>query len=183
MLVDESILKEHVYASNKFEGIIAKPGDPLYDSHLEAARIASTGNIVHPHELHKALAHNVQGLHESGGIYRDCEVVVGEGNLTPRSECVPSLMRDWFLLIEQYKNYGENIEYAAYFLHIWFLCIHPYVDGNGRVARLIWNMLRINKGFSWHVPNPAPPEVHIYNTGISRIEKGVFRKDFPDVYP
>jgi Fic family protein len=48
----------------------------------------------------------------------------------------PALMRD---LIEWYKNNSDNPIIVAADLHYKFVCIHPFDDGNGRIARLLMN--------------------------------------------
>jgi Fic family protein len=64
---------------------------------------------------------------------------------------VPELMQGWFALFQNTcKEKALNREEAltAYvFLHISFVRIHPFWDGNGRMARLIANVPVIRAGF------------------------------------
>lgn len=180
MLVDDGLLSRHVYESNLIEQITACPGEPLYDGHLVAARVAARGEIVHPNTLHAILASGVPGLRVCGGKYRPHDVAVGR-NPMPRWQKVPMLMEDWFSLVEEYKQTSESIDELAHLLHAWFLSIHPYVDGNGRTARLVWNMLRINRGLPWHI-EPAETK-HSYYARIRGIETDLFKKTYPKVYP
>ena len=39
----------------------------------------------------------------------------------------------------------------AWFYHHVFECIHPFIDGNGRVGRLVLNQLLLIAGQPWHV--------------------------------
>jgi Fic family protein len=48
----------------------------------------------------------------------------------------PALMGD---LIEWYKNNSNDAVIVAADLHYKFVCIHPFDDGNGRIARLLMN--------------------------------------------
>jgi Fic family protein len=48
----------------------------------------------------------------------------------------PALMGD---LIEWYKNNSDDAVIVAADLHYKFVCIHPFDDGNGRIARLLMN--------------------------------------------
>jgi Fic family protein len=48
----------------------------------------------------------------------------------------PALMGD---LIEWYKNNTDDAVIVAADLHYKFVCIHPFDDGNGRIARLLMN--------------------------------------------
>ena len=75
------------------------------------------------------------------------------------------LMRELFNIYEldaQYEivPYGTNIytlynamfansdpEYNSRFAHRRLVDIHPFTDGNGRIARLLMNMVLLNKGY------------------------------------
>ena len=179
MLVDDSLLRRHVVESNKIEQIDAKPNDPLYEGHLAAARVAAKGKIVHPNKLHEMIAYRVPVLSGHGGKYRTCSIWVGE-TMMPRFQHVPMLMERWLALVAQYQLTTENFDECAHLLHVWFMCIHPYVDGNGRTARLVWNMLRINKGLPWHIEKARTK--HLYYARIRSIEMEVFKNTHPDVY-
>ena len=91
MFVSFGTLKEHVVQSNLIENIISCSGKPLYDSHLNAARIAAKGKIIHPNRLHKLLARGVPSLSIHGGKHRACAVWVGEKEM-PHFKNVPMLM-------------------------------------------------------------------------------------------
>ncbi len=58
---------------------------------------------------------------------------------------MPGLMRDLF---EWYESSGgiHPIEKAAHFHHR-FVHIHPFVDGNGRTARLLMNLILMQHGY------------------------------------
>jgi Fic family protein len=45
------------------------------------------------------------------------------------------------------------VEFAA-LLHKRFVCIHPFIDGNGRIARLLMNTALIQDGY---MPAVIPP--------------------------
>lgn len=68
-------------------------------------------------------------MHELGG-YRKCQVYVGP-HVPPPPEHLPRYM-DRF--IEQFNAQAAD----ALTLHYEFEWIHPFVDGNGRVGRLLW---------------------------------------------
>jgi Fic family protein len=64
---------------------------------------------------------------------------------------VPELMKGWLALFQNtHKEKAQNREEAltAYvWLHVSFVRIHPFWDGNGRMARLIANVPVIRAGF------------------------------------
>jgi len=67
---------------------------------------------------------------------------------------VPILMREWLKLLNRRislpseENISENDALSAYSeLHIAFVRIHPFFDGNGRIARLAANIPVLKSGF------------------------------------
>jgi Fic family protein len=67
----------------------------------------------------------------------------------PHPDFIPYLMDLWFKQFEDLtpsNNESELIErYAA--MHLAFVTIHPFSDGNGRIARLIANLPLLKSGF------------------------------------
>ena len=59
--------------------------------------------------------------------------------IAPSPDCVESEMRqflDWFDSDEQVSSIIRSA-----IAHFWFVCIHPFEDGNGRMARILSDML------------------------------------------
>ena len=84
--------------------------------------------------------------------YRDTLVQVGE-HLCPEPERVPRLMSELFFKIESIPN---TIVRGVYFHHE-FVRIHPFVDGNGRVARI---------GKNWILMHDLYPPIFINDVSI-----------------
>lgn len=62
-------------------------------------------------------------------------------------EHVPALMREWFAGFETRRRDAAVSALDAYvWSHATFVRIHPYADGNGRLARLVANIPVIEKG-------------------------------------
>lgn len=70
------------------------------------------------------------------GVWRPVDVTVG-GRLCPPWEEVPRLMQDW---LERFRM--ANGEIQPVIAHVAFENVHPFVDGNGRVGRMIMNWQR-----------------------------------------
>lgn len=74
------------------------------------------------------------------------KTVVNDSYADP--EHVPRLMRQW---IENFEKIRRDSQISALEAHLWahatFVRIHPYADGNGRMARLLANLPVIEKGF------------------------------------
>ncbi len=86
------------------------------------------------------------GILEEAGRYRTKNVrITGATKTPPDWSKVVNLMDEFIENIE--KSEKNPIETSA-FLHHRFVEIHPFIDGNGRVARLLTNMYLIGLGYS-----------------------------------
>lgn len=90
---------------------------------------------------------------ENAGKYRNVPVKIsGSEYETPSPESVPPQMEDlgkWLASVSTNENsHGvlEAILYAAA-AHTWFVYVHPFIDGNGRVARLLMNLILMRYGY------------------------------------
>ncbi len=75
---------------------------------------------------------------DNAGVYRQENVLIaGAEHMPPDHILVAEQMAK---LVEDYNQFkGHSLERAAR-LHIDFVKIHPFVDGNGRTARLLMNL-------------------------------------------
>jgi Fic family protein len=91
--------------------------------------------------------HGIQmsGVLEGAGRYRDVDVRVG-GYVCPPHEEVPALMRRFFTWFKESKNAMHPFELAV-LTHLRFVRIHPFRDGNGRMARLLMNLVLLKRGY------------------------------------
>jgi len=81
------------------------------------------------------------------GKYRSVQVrITGTNYLPPQSFEVPSLMRDFIKWLRKNERKIDPIELAA-FSHFKLVHIHPFIDGNGRSARLLMNLILVKKGY------------------------------------
>src|SRR5699024_4284724 len=90
----------------------------------------------------------LKGIDDSGaGVYREEQVFIsGAKHVPPVAILIPEKMGD---MINWYKNEGSHlnaIERGA-MLHAIFVGIHPFVDGNGRTARLLLNLELMKDGY------------------------------------
>jgi len=94
--------------------------------------------------LHKMLVSNIQD--EIAGRFREKNEFVRVGNhIAPRPEEVVGLLIK--MLVEYLASSHENIIKRLAKLHLTFENIHPFIDGNGRIGRVINNYLLIREGF------------------------------------
>lgn len=91
--------------------------------------------------IHKRLLSGIDDY--NAGFYRNCPVrISGSRVILPNPMKVPDLMKEFFEKFKQY-NLLENIIK----LHLDFVTIHPFADGNGRCARLLMNCLLMVNDF------------------------------------
>jgi len=111
-------------------------------------------------DLHRAVATAVHDVHHPVGEWKrepnGTYAVAADGRQVfieyARPEDVPALTRLWVedLAGASRQNLGEDAAIAAYArLHLGFVHIHPFWDGNGRVARLLANLPLLRSG---HLP-------------------------------
>lgn len=103
--------------------------------------------------LHKILTHGVLPKPEAGAYKTKPNVVYGEGRVIyrpPPPEAVPILTRallDW-LSSEEAKK--DQALIAAAIAHHRLVSIHPFADGNGRIARALESWILYRRGFDTH---------------------------------
>ena len=94
--------------------------------------------------LHKMLIANIRD-DIAGRFRKDGEWVRVANHIAPDpKEVVERLGK---MLVQYYANSHENIIKRIALLHLTFEYIHPFVDGNGRIGRVINNYLLIREGF------------------------------------
>jgi Fic family protein len=94
--------------------------------------------------LHKMLISNIRD--EAAGRFRQENEFVRVGNhIAPNPKEVVGLLED--ALIAYNSDSHENIIKRIARLHLTFENIHPFLDGNGRIGRVINNYLLIREGF------------------------------------
>lgn len=93
-------------------------------------------------DIHMLLLENIL----PGGIYRNVEVrISGAGFLPPVGEDMFAQVKEFFARLAGTAG-GNSIEFAAW-THAEFVRIHPFVDGNGRTARMLMNYQLMLAGF------------------------------------
>ena len=86
-----------------------------------------------------------KGILKNPGQYRTENVAITGAKIRPPSYLkIVKLMDEYIQNIEKLKL--KTIKKAA-FIHHEFVRIHPFIDGNGRVARLITNFYLMKKGY------------------------------------
>lgn len=90
---------------------------------------------------------------DNAGFYRNCRVrISGSTVIMPNPIKVPDLMTNFYNWL---SNNIDNEPITAILAHLKFVSIHPFVDGNGRCARLLMNTILLKFGFAPIVIRPT----------------------------
>lgn len=173
------------YASNALEGntltlaetkIVVEDGltiggKPLRD-HLEAIghaaafdqmlKIAQRKTIreVDVLDLHEIFYRAIDA--EEAGEYRKVKVYITGSEFTPPSPSrVPRLMKEMFRQTKELRKTLHPVALAAW-LHLQLVTIHPFVDGNGRTARLLMNLALIQAGYPLAIVPPIRRQEYMW---------------------
>ncbi len=117
-----------------------------YDFMLELARQQDM-NITEDtiKKLHRLFYQKVDA--DQAGQYRSIQVYIsGTEYIPPSPEDVPHLMKHLADQIRSSQSVLHPIELAA-MAHKRLADIHPFIDGNGRTARLLMNLVLVNAGY------------------------------------
>jgi Fic family protein len=158
------------YASNALEGNtlneietrvvledgITIGGKPLKD-HLEAAghsdaydfmyQLVKNEDIVEADilRMHHLFYHRIDEAH--AGKYRGVKVLItGSAFTLPRPGEIPDRMKHFIDELPEMRHNIHPVLYAAS-VHLKFVQIHPFIDGNGRIARLLMNLELLKRGY------------------------------------
>jgi Fic family protein len=98
-------------------------------------------------ELHSIV---LKGISEKfAGKYRENPVrIFGSDVRFPDAEKVPQLMKNIFYWYKKNKKNYHPFELAVV-MSMKFVTIHPFIDGNGRISRLLMNFVLKKKKYPW----------------------------------
>jgi len=80
--------------------------------------------------------------------YRSHQVYIKGSKHTPLS---PDAVRDAMSVLCELLEKEDNAFVRAILGHFFFAYIHPYMDGNGRTARFVLNVMLVTGGYPWTV--------------------------------
>ena len=117
-----------------------------YGFMIETAR---ANNLIFSEEsiktLHKLFYSGIDV--ENAGKYRSHQVfITGSEYLPPTADEIAPLMKAFIVDLNE-KIHSLHPVISAAFAHRRLVDIHPFGDGNGRTARLLMNLILVNKGY------------------------------------
>jgi len=109
---------------------------------------------------------------DKAGKYRTNQVVITGSDVEfPAPDMLDLKMSEFIKSLPELKRNLHAVEYAA-MVHIIFVNIHPFTDGNGRVARLLMNLALLQNGYNIVT---IPPVVRMdYIRALQETNKGNF---------
>ncbi len=139
-------------------------GKPLKD-HYEATGHSDAYDMIYDLAKKKTITEkDILNIHrlfyfrideEAAGKYRKVPVIItGTDYVPPPTSKVPALMKKFVKDITIFRKKYHPVEAAA-LLHKGLVDIHPFVDGNGRTARLLMNLVLFQSGYVLTVIPPV----------------------------
>jgi len=114
-----------------------------YVEHLAQQDVPLTA--LHVREIHQIVLTKIDA--ENAGQYRRTPVrIAGAAHIPPDSWEIPRLMLEWESWLQEAAAELHPVAWAA-LAHHCLVAIHPFIDGNGRTARLVMNLLLFQKGY------------------------------------
>jgi len=128
-------LKEHFEALGHSEAY-------TYLNTLTKNKTITESNIL---ELHRLFYYRIDA--KKAGKYRKQQVYIsGTDYLPPNYKEIPDLMKKFVKSIDELNETLHPVTLAAT-LHERIATIHPFIDGNGRTARLVMNLYLLQNGY------------------------------------
>jgi Fic family protein len=126
-------LREHLEATNNAQG---------YDLIVRLAGETAPINHVTIQQIHEIVT---RGILEDAGRYRTRNVRITGASKSPTDWS--RIVREMDTLIAALEEPDSDVVAASAYLHHRFVAIHPFTDGNGRVARLLTNLYLLRHGY------------------------------------
>ncbi len=164
------------------EGITVS-GKPLKDhfeaiGHAEAYDFLLTlvkGKIFKQEDiqqLHKLIYFRTD--EKNGGKYRPTKAVItGSKYPLPKPEELPHLMAQFISHVKDIRAKNHPVAAAA-LVHKEFVFIHPFIDGNGRTARLLMNLVLLQEGYNIAIIPPITRREYIDSLEEAHIDEKAF---------
>lgn len=104
-------------------------------------------------KLHHILMDSVRGANKSRGNFRNTQVYIGKHGspleeatyIPPVASKIPELFSNWEKYFHSDKEIDELVQLGI--IHYQFEAIHPFLDGNGRIGRLLIPLFLFERKF------------------------------------
>lgn len=160
-------MQEHLEAINHYEAI-------QYIREWIQQKVDITESLIK--NIHAIILRGID--RENAGVYRSVPVAIsGSRHTPPQPLQVPKLMEDLILWVQKQSELHPVIFAAD--IHERIATIHPFIDGNGRTARLMMNLVLLQKGYSIvNIPGDTKSRLAYYDA----LEKCNLEENKTDFY-
>ncbi len=118
--------------------------------HLSGRKEVTIPDIL---KMHRLFYDRISRIH--AGKYRKLKAIItGLKYPLPLPKDIKFLMSNLERKIKEIRKVKHPVEAAA-LAHKDFVFIHPFIDGNGRVARLIMNLILLQEGYNISIIPPV----------------------------
>ena len=159
-------MREHLEAINHKEAIGFVKHLIDKNSDINEREVLSIHNLI------------LRGIDQANaGTYRSVQVMIKGSKFSPPAPyLVPKQMEDYFYWYSTHKKNVHPVVLAAE-MHERLVTIHPFIDGNGRTARLVMNLLLLREGYVIaNIKGDVKSRMNYYNT----LEKAQVANDKSD---
>lgn len=165
-------------------------GKPIRD-HYEAVGHSEAYDLVYKLAKNKEMTEkDILDLHrlfyyrideKNAGRYRKVKVfITGSKYPLPLPQDVQGLMQKFIQNLSESRGKYHPVEFAA-LAHKDFVFIHPFVDGNGRVARLLMNLILLQEGYNIAIIPPILRQKYIAALESARVDDRDFITFIADI--
>lgn len=148
LIVEEGITVKGKSLREHFEAVNHQDAIGFVESLVSNNYQLSDKDILKVHELVlQKIERDFAGRYRNSGVR-----ITGANFVPPNALKVDAYMSE---LIDWVKNSTVDVVIKAAIFHHRFVWIHPFFDGNGRTARLVYNLLLMQAGF--------PPSIILKN--------------------
>lgn len=160
-------LREHLEVINHQHAIdfikeIVKNKEPIQESILLA--------------IHRLVLMGID--QKNAGMYRKVPVLIsGSKHLPPAAYLIQEKMEEFF---EYLKNQKEHPLLFAAEAHERLVTIHPFMDGNGRTARLLMNLILLQNHFPILILKANTDQRLLYYNSLEKAQITGVKEDFFD---
>lgn len=120
--------------------------------------------------IHKIILTGIQD--RAAGKYRTSEVFIrGSDAEFPLPHTIPNHIKDFFRWLEGQQS--EHPVRVAANAHFKYVSIHPFIDGNGRVVRLLMNLILLINGYPISIIRNEDRTAYLKTFDVARKENNM----------
>ena len=193
--LEESFGIEYTFESNKIEGntlslqetyLVIHDGLTIagksVQEHLEAINHDEAIDFIRDLASNKLpiTEYRVKQIHNlvlkgidrrNAGVYRRVPVRIGgSSHVPPEPFELPKLMEELFAFYNAEKDRMHPVLLAAE-MHERLVTIHPFIDGNGRTARLLMNLILLRHGYAIAILKGSKSNRLAYYQALEAVQK------------